>query len=458
MLSLRKFDFRLLLTAIFSFAFAQGILHFLARGEQKLTLILALPFICLFGIFTIVRPKTVFLLILLFRPLLDNLLNMTKSNVGGESIGLGAVLNLVIIALAFYLSITEGNPRFKNFIIKSWYIYLAFMLMAAFYSPFLSHGIRLFLNFLSFFCMFIIPFILIKSKDDLVFWSKIFMLSFILPVLAANVDLIKGGDFYQDAGMRIKGTFTHPNILGFYLVLGISFYFYNLKIKLVALSTKWRNLAILLMFNMFVLLIATKTRNAWIALFLVFFIYSILKDKKLLLILSICLPLSLFIPQVQKRIVTLVDKSQDDYNGMNSWEWRLDMWKKSLDMIYQKPIQGYGLTSYKPLSEEFSQGGRQMGAHNAYLETLFETGLLGLSSFFMLLLTPLFFFFRRMRFTTSQIFSQSWALVVAYLISYITICFADNLSYYLVFNWYVWFFVGLMYLVNRFEGQLQSKP
>ena len=46
--------------------------------------------------------------------------------------------------------------------------------------------------------------------------------------------------------------------------------------------------------------------------------------------------------------------------------------------------------------------------------------------------------------------SGLWAVVVGYFISYVLICFADNLSYYLALNWYVWFFIALMLISKRY--------
>lgn len=206
------------------------------------------------------------------------------------------------------------------------------------------------------------------------------------------------------------------------------------------------------MLNMVVLLIATKTRNAWIACFSGFFIYGILQDRKILLVLLLLLSIFFMVPSVKERAMSSTDKNarMNGYQGIDSFDWRRQMWEGSLSQIARRPLQGYGLSSFQPMSEQFSNVGRNRGAHNVYIEVLFEAGILGLISFLSLFLTPLSIFLENMRKSFSQNQSRLWALAASYVISYMIICSADNLSYYLVLNWYVWFFIGLMFVSGPF--------
>jgi len=452
MLNSRVFDYRIWVTLILSLGFGFVLNLLVPILSEKPLFLLALPLGVLFFVVLVIKPKWVLAVIILTRPLLDNLLNLTKSSSGeGQDIGLGAILNLAIIALGIFLSFHNSNFPRRNKAVHCWFIFLFLMFLSVCYSPFPLLGLRLFFNYLSYFAMFIIPFLIIKEKEDFLFWLKIFAWSFVLPIFFANIDLIAGGRQFADAGKRIEGTFTHPNILAFYLVLGVTTYFYILK------SGFWKLRPIILwamrilMLNMLVLLIATKTRNAWIACFLGFFIYGFLKDKKLLVILLLLIPMTLLVPTVKDRVLTVIsDKQEANYNGLNSMEWRLHVWQSALPMIKQRPLQGYGLASFIPMSEKFLDVGSNIQAHNAYLEVLFETGILGLLSFVLLFLAPLIIFYQNMRKSVIQNQAKIWAILVGYLIGYMVICSADNLCFYLVFNWYVWFFVGLMMASERF--------
>jgi O-antigen ligase len=363
-------------------------------------------------------------------------------------VGIGAIFNLTAIFLAIFLAFYTLNFPQKVAPVYCWVIYLMCMLATVFYSPSRGESMRLWLNYLSYFALFLIPFLIVKNQEDFVHWLKILGVSFVLPILCADLDLVRGGRYFEDAGNRIAGTFTHPNILAFYLVLAFTFFFYLLKSGHLKSSTpvKWGVRG--LMLNTLVLLVATKTRNAWISIYTGFAIYAFLKDRKMLLLLMLIVPLLFLIPPVQERMLTVLkNDASGDYRGINSFEWRMQMWKSSFSKIAQRPLQGYGLGSFKSMSEEFSTN-KKTGAHNTYVELIFETGMVGLLSFLGLFLSPLTVFFKKMRLSETLAEGQIWALVISYIISYMLICSADNLLFYLVFNWYVWFFIGLMMLAS----------
>jgi O-antigen ligase len=445
MLNSRTFDYRIWVTLILSLGFGLALNKLTPIFSEKPLYLLALPVGVLFFAFMVIKPKLFLVMLVLSRPLLDNLLNLTKSDVGeGQGVGIGAILNLSIIVFAIFSSFHYVTFPRRNKVVLCWGIFLFLMFTAVCYSPFRLGALRLYFNYLSYFAMFIIPFLVIKTKKDFLFFLKILAWSFVLPVLCANVDLIHGGRQFEDAGKRIAGTFTHPNVLAFYLVLGITLYFYILKSKYWKLRPIVMWSMRILMINMLVLLIATKTRNAWIACLAGFFIYGFLKDRKFLIILFLLIPMTLLIPSVKERVLTVIsDKQVTDYQGLNSYEWRLRMWESSLPMIEKRPLQGYGLTSFRPMSEQFSTVGSN-GAHSVFIELLFETGIFGLLSFLALFISPLIIFFKNMLHAVNQNQSKLWAIIIGYVISYIIICSADNMLFYLVLNWYVWFFIGLM--------------
>ena len=60
-------------------------------------------------------------------------------------------------------------------------------------------------------------------------------------------------------------------------------------------------------------------------------------------------------------------------------------------------------------------------------------------------------FFKNMRKAAGTEEARLWAISTAYVVGYMVICAADNLTYYLVFNWYVWFFIGLSLVFERFS-------
>ena len=265
----------------------------------------------LFFAFLVIKPKWGLVLIILARPLLDNFFNHVRTASGGQGMGFGAIFKLAVIVLAVFLCFYYSAFPRRNKVVRCWFIFLFFMFLSACYSPYRSDALRLFLDYVTYFSMFIIPFLVIKTKEDFLFWLKIYACSFVLPVLCGNWDLLHGGHYTVDAGKRVEGTFSHPNIMAFYLVLGITSYFYILKSKYWKLKPETVWCMRILMANMLVLLVMTKTRNAWIACLVGFVVYGALKDRKFLIILLLVLPLSLAVPQVQDRILTILQGKQN---------------------------------------------------------------------------------------------------------------------------------------------------
>ncbi len=414
--------------------------------DKKQAVLFMLPLIEVFFLFILVRPREMLAGILLIRPTLDLLLEQTKISLGSVEFGAGAGLNLAVIFLALLFRLYDQNSFKANPAIKWWALYLFFLFIAACHSPYLGSAIRSLIDNATYFAMFMLPFLIVKSQKDFNYWIKIIALSFVIPVVVGNIDLLVWhGRHFADSGQRIAGSFGHPNILAYFLAFGLTFYFYMTRSKLFKFSRLMSFFIIALMVNMLVLLFATKTRNAWIACFIGFFIYGLLRDRKFVLILLVITPMAMLIPSVHQRVVNVFDSStavDADYHGLNSYEWRLEMWKSCIPMILQRPLQGYGLTSFMPMSAEFSTVGTE-GAHNVYLELLFETGIFGLLSFVIMFLSLLKIFWKRMV-HPPDLGSKLAAILLGYIASYMIICSADNLMYYLAFNWYVWFFLGLL--------------
>ncbi len=442
------FNYRIWITVFFSLGLGLFWNIFSPIFAMKPILLLAMPCAALLLLLMVTKPIWMIVSILVSRPLLDIVLNMTRVNTGGgDGVGLGAIINLTIILLAIFLCFYYTNFPQKIAPISAWIFYLICMLIAVFYSPSRADSARLWINEVSYFSLFLIPFLIIKDSKDFIFWLKVLALSFVLPIMYANIDLLHGGKYFEDAGMRITGSFTHPNILAFYLVLAFTFYFYLLKSGHLKSKHGLKFVIKLLMINILVLLIATKTRNAWISIYAGFFIYALLQERRILWLLVIVVPLFLLIPQVQERMTVLNNTSSSNYQRVNSFEWRLQMWKNSFSKIMERPVQGHGLGAFKPMSEQFSAN-KKTGAHNTYLELIFETGVIGFLSFMLLFLSPLNVFFKNMTRTINSGEARVWALMISYIIGYMLICSADNLLFYLVFNWYAWFFIGLMLVAS----------
>ncbi len=418
----------------------------------SLNSLLALPLIIAFLFLMLIKPETAFMVILLVRPTLDHLLQGTR--LGGSGMGIGAGFNLAICFLfIIFLFKKRGFPR-KNSLIRWWIIYLLAILASVLYSPYLFQAIRLYLNYFTYFAMAVIPFLIIRNFSDYEKYLKLLLLVVLVPVLVGLIDLAGGGWFYSaDAGRRVVGAFTHPNIFAFFLVFGITLYFFARQAICFVWGKKGRSWFFIMGLSMAAVLIGTKTRSAWIACFIGFFVYGLLKDRRLVLgLLILCLG-AVFVPQVHDRIMTLLSErgGPGEYEGLNSFAWRMQAWQTGLAQITKHPLLGHGLTSFKPLSSSFSTQGETFAMHNTYLEVWFDAGVVGMLSYMVLLFVPLFKFIKIYRSQTSERIKRLTAIMIGYVLGYLIVNISDNMAYYLVFNWYYWFFVGLVWVGLELE-------
>jgi O-antigen ligase len=407
----------------------------------KPVFILLFPVAILLMFLLFIRPEMCFLFIFVARSSLDNIFQNTKLPLLGNVAGFGAVCNILLIFLLIVF-ILRRPDIFKKIPLKwSWAIFLFIMATTVTYSADKIGGIKLVENFISYFAMFSLPFFLIRNQKDKQYWFGVFVFSFVIPVLIANFYFLHRDRIDPHAGFRLAGTFTHPNILAFYLILGIAVIFFALRDSHFVIGKGRREALFFLIFIMFFQLLATKTRNAWAAAWLMALFYGFYKDRRFIFVCLGVIPLALLVPAVHDRIVDLFANSGRTLEqGMNSWEWRLKVWQSSMEMISKRPIFGYGLSSFVPLSVDFFRSSDGIGAHNSYLQLLFEGGVVGLGVFLFLFIGA----WRLLSRAWKKTKSSGHAIALVYLFSYLIICAADNLLYYLVLNWYVWFFIGFV--------------
>ena len=134
-----------------------------------------------------------------------------------------------------------------------------------------------------------------------------------------------------------------------------------------------------------ILLVATKTRSAWLGCVIIFTVYGLIADKRVL-VMTLALPLlALFVPAVRERLADL--STGNEYVGwvqdVNAYAWRKLLWEKAVAYIAQRPLFGYGLYSFPYYSPSFFplETERGVDAHNVYVQLLFETGIMGLLSY-----------------------------------------------------------------------------
>lgn len=406
--------------------------------------IAALPLLLVLLAMLVMDKRRLFLGILLVRAVCDPIFDSAKFSIAGMNLGVGAVLNALVILMAL-LFICERVPvRQSNSAqaarpgLPLWVPALLLILLAAVLrSPEPGAALRTFLVLLSYAAVFVIPFHLARQGDDANFCFRIVLLSSLLPVLYALADLL----LHIGPGFRLQGSFTHPNIFAFYLLLVLALLFHQLKSETVRLSPLLRGWACAYMALLLILLVLTQTRSAWLAGSFVFAVYGLLFERRLLLYLLVVPVFALGLPEVRERLLDLTATNYfDPYAQLNSFDWRIEIWKAGL--VWMQPLQllvGYGLNAFAFYSPQFFAlaGHTHHGAHNVYVQWFFETGAIGLLC--------LLWLFQRLLHTLGRRYAsdrRGTSILMAMVVAYLLVCASDNMIDYLSFNWYFWFALG----------------
>lgn len=429
----------LVIVAVLGAALLIGMIMPLLAGalEGQLAKLAALPALLVFGLMLLYDRRLVLLLILMFRSTGDIYLDYTKFALGGLQIGVGGIINMVVIGLAV-LFVLERPKLFPKKLALMWLPFIVFGLWSVIIAPSKGEAIRDYLGLVSYFSIFICTTYLVRTPEDfkkmllLVIWASV------LPSLYSLVDIAIN---LPRGGFRLRSTFSHPNIMACYLVLIITLVLYVLKSPTFRLKPGVRVIVTLYMLALLVQLVLTQTRSAWIACLVVFMIYAVFFERKYLFYL-LFLPLLILVPAVRDRIVDMQTGNEVvQYAQLNSFAWRVVLWKQALAWI--EPVRfvvGYGLESFRFYSTTFFDlaGKVEWNAHNVYVQYLFELGILGLGAY-------LYVFGRMLVHLKKGLLAHDRLmtfLMMSTIGVYLIISASDNVANYLVFNWYFWFSAG----------------
>jgi O-antigen ligase len=394
------------------------------------------------------------LAIFLIRSACDPSFELTKSAIGQE-MGLGAVVNALIIGLAF-LVFLESPALIGSAILPMWGGFLISAFASTIISPDPMKALRIFLVLSSYAAAFALPFSLVRSKEKALQCLLIIMCSSVVPVTYAFVELATGSAA-TESGIRLKSTFTHPNIFAFYLVCLLALIMFMLRSSLGSLSPRVRSWFVLYLPVTIIFIALTGTRSAWVGAAILIVIYAIIADRRYLLCLLL-IPLVFYIPGVEERLVDLESGNVDyGYARLNSYAWRKLMWERTLDWFMDNPslLLGYGLGSFRYYLPAFffkaaAEGGND--PHNVYVQIFFEMGIFGLVTF-VWLIASLFIKLRKQY----SFDKGGFIIMTALLASYLIACSSDNMLDYLAFQWYFWFFMGIVCAWIRLETAISRR-
>ena len=378
---------------------------------------------------------------LLIRASSDPVFNLLGADAG--SMGVGAILNALAISIAFVLLARWPlTAPFSVFAIWSPFLLIAFA--STLYAPDFFAALRLALVLLSYWSFFVIPFFLWRSPGDVSRFVMLVIGSSVIPSLYALVEIARGLPDMTD--FRLQSTFSHANIYAFYLVLLLGLALYVRSSRIIRVTPQVRLLVTLYIPYLLLLLMLTKTRSAWITGGLIFLVYAVRVDRKFLAGLLVIPLLVAGNPSVIDRLTDVTEPTEidsftqlNDSMRLNSYEWRQALWDSAIPQIFERPLLGHGLESFRPSTPSFFPliGPEGIDGHNFYLQTGFEMGLLGVLAWVWLLGAIVWQILNGKRHDPPGVL-----IILCILTSYVLECYSDNMHFYLSFNWYFWFVIG----------------
>ncbi|BET27252.1 O-antigen ligase [Limnobacter thiooxidans] len=424
-------------------------------GEHAI-LLLAAPLIIPLGVLLFIQPRLLFYLLIASRCALDPILESARFS---SSFGLGALLNLLLIACAGVLCIQRTKASIQQSIVL-WVAPLLVMMLGVSYAPELIPALKRLVAFVSYFAVFTIGFIL-ASEEQLKRLLKVIVLSSLVPLGVGFYQITTGG---MASTGRLAATFTHPNIYAFYCLLVVITLVYlqrmhaRTQVPTGTAQSMGPTIAMWLLLPCLLLsIVMTQTRSAWAALILLGLVYGILFSKRTLFGMLAVLVLAALLPAVQERIMDLFSGNEVvQYAKLNSFAWRQYIWESGLNwMSPSRYLLGYGIGGFFYHSVDFFplSGGNYFGAHNVFVERLFDGGLVAIAVFSI--------FFAVQFHHARKLLKQDQFTGLVYfclMLSYLVLNFSDNVIDYLAYNWYYWVVAGAMYAHARQIPPANTNP
>ncbi len=385
------------------------------------------------------QKLAIFLLILL-RPCLDYLTKESLFTIEKISINFAALFGAFALLFALILSIKNLKKVKQLPLLIPWILFLSITFINIFTSFDFLISSKEWIRLLSIFSLYILGYLIIKTKKDLVSLVKIIILSTLVPSLFALFQC------YTQTGMsipfegiynRIYGTFTHPNLFAYYLIMPI---FLSITVLITENKKSISNLllSIYLLF-LFYLLILTYTRGAWLAFIISILIITLIRSRILsVLIVIIFFSSYTIINPINTRINDLI--RNDPYGSI---QWRIDLWEDSLKYSKQNFIIGYGTGTANELI--LKNRGEKFGStdsHNDYLKILLENGIIGLFLYLNLIIALIKNLFTKYKLLLKPKIKIFILVIFSISISIYSMSAVDNIIRNTALQWSFWIIIG----------------
>lgn len=188
------------------------------------------------------------------------------------------------------------------------------------------------------------------------------------------------GEAFPELRKRVFSTLENPNVLAGYLDVMIC-----LALGVFSkVETKTTKIIFIIAIAMLTACLAmTYSRGAFLTLAIIFIVYGVLQDLRILILFAILTGIIIYgDPTFMDRILSVFTTANDSSEGL-----RIGIWVSTISMIADHPFIGSGWGAFKFVYPQYNYYLADTSvtiyhAHNLYLQTAAEVGIVGALAFF----------------------------------------------------------------------------
>lgn len=380
----------------------------------------------------IVNLKYGLFMTLLLRSSMDYFSSYTFTLPSIGDLNIAAFMGVLIIVLAVFAILTRdiqlGVPLIGLFM-----LFLCLSAIPSIVFAEIGASLQKWLKFASLASFYLLVYN--YAKKDSTFILKLLDLTIYSSVIPLALGALQ---FATDTGNkttiglnRLNGTFVHPNPFAFYLLIIIA----ACLIRIYNGGSRQNILYKVILAAALIELVFTYTRGAWLGLLLMsgIIFLRIRNRKKIRFLFAGALCLLPFAAIMSTRFTGILSSRMED----SSLATRFHIWTNMFSLSLNSPFIGHGLGTFEVFAEKAI--GWHIEAHNEYLRMLFETGIIGLTAYLLLMVSALVYTYG-LRKSRSSIIN---VIVFSLFLTFMAMSLADNIADNLVSQWYLWAFTAI---------------
>ncbi len=390
-------------------------------------------------------------------------------NLGGIDIKINTVLGFLVL-FAWILSLMYNAKKWKiqpNVLLAPIGLFVMALLLSLTQATFLDRSYQVLVFVLFTIAVGLMSTSMIQSRDDLIKVLKVLLISATVVAifsffqfagdiigLPKDITLLKQGYGSEVFGFpRIQAFSMEPLYLADYLfipiMLGLAYFFGKNQ----TLSNRWWLAG--LTTALITILVLTVSRGAYLGFAVALLVMAIFQFRQIftwkhilvgflaVLIIGggVYFALSKGNPQAINEFIGHV--SLNDYSNGESIQGRLSAFELAYQAFLHHPILGIGLGNYGPYANGYigqtPAGGWDI-VNNEYLEILAETGIVGISAFFLIILTLI----GRSFWAIYKAKDEFLKLTLIGLITAMIAILVQYVSFSTLYIFHIWILIGLI--------------